>query len=111
MKKSLILTAIIANTVLSAGAITFNSATLDADDINLDHSKYYTWGFSGVTIPEDSYIAGATLTLNNVNNWSADENGVYQWKKINGNWQKVLVAEERLIREVPLFCGIGKLSG
>jgi hypothetical protein len=48
----------------------------DTDDLwDLDHHYWYTWGFKNFTLPEGETIVEAVLTISNVNNWSAAENG------------------------------------
>jgi hypothetical protein len=62
-----------------------NDGQGDTDDMfDLDHYKYYTWGFKNFQIPEGECITSAKLTISNINNWTADENGY--WKYVNGQW-------------------------
>lgn len=85
----LIGTLAVAFAVLSANASTFsfkpNDGEGDTDDmLDLDHYKYFTWGFKNFSVPAGETITNATLTIYNINNWTADENGY--WKKVNGVW-------------------------
>jgi hypothetical protein len=45
-----------------------------ADLWDLDHTKYYTWGFKNITIPAGYVIKSAKLTIENIDNWSSAEN-------------------------------------
>ncbi len=73
MKKLLLLAAIVGSALaIRADTITLVPSPSDLGD--LDHSSYYTWGFSGITIPADQIITEAVLTFHNINNWTADEN-------------------------------------
>lgn len=53
-----------------------NDGQGDPDDLwDLDHLYWYTWGFKNVALPEGEEIVEAVLTIRNVNNWTAAENG------------------------------------
>lgn len=65
---------------LSASAATYtfnpNDGVDDLDDFNdFDHYSYYTWGFKSFSIPTGQYIVSAKITITNINNWDAAENG------------------------------------
>jgi hypothetical protein len=95
------LSAIAAFSALSAYASTFtftpNDGEGDVDDmLDLDHYKYFTWGFKNFAIPAGEHITNVRLSIYNVNNWTADENGEVVYKKdsrgryIYVNGQKVI---------------------
>jgi hypothetical protein len=64
-----------------------NDGEGDTDDMfDLDHYKYYTWGFSGFVVPTGEKITSAKLTISDINNWTADENGTPVYKKVNGRY-------------------------
>ena len=64
-----------------AGTITLksNDGGGDTDDMfDLDHYYYYTWGLKNVSaaIAPGEVITGASLTIQNINNWTASENNL-----------------------------------
>ncbi len=86
---------------LSAVAATYtfkpNDGEGDYDDmLDLDHYKYFTWGFKNFTVPTGEYISKATLTIFNINNWTADENGIPVYKK-NQYGQYVYVNGKKVV--------------
>lgn len=65
-----------------AGTYTFNpnDGSGDPDDLDdLDHYKYYTWGFKNFTIPVGEVVTSATLSITQINNWDAGENNNQNW--------------------------------
>jgi hypothetical protein len=80
--RKLTLAVIIGFAGLSVQATTYtfapNDFDGDADDmLDLDHYKYFTWGFKNFTIPAGEHITSAKLSIFNINNWTADENGYW----------------------------------
>ncbi|MCS7090676.1 MAG: hypothetical protein RMN51_09885 [Verrucomicrobiota bacterium] len=70
--------AIVAASAVQATVYTFvpNDGSGDPDDIwDLDHSNWYTWGIKNFSIPANEVITEAVLTIYNINNWTAAENG------------------------------------
>lgn len=47
-----------------------------ADLYDLDHYKYYTWGFNW-TLPAGREIVSATLSIKNINNWQVEQDALY----------------------------------
>lgn len=55
----------------------------DPDDIwDLDHYKYFTWGIKNFSLPVGQVVTSATLTFNNINNWTASENNGTNWLNV-----------------------------
>lgn len=84
---------------LSAATFTFapNDGEGDLDDmLDLDHYKYFTWGFRNFQVPEGQFISSAKLTIYNINNWTADENGIPVYKK-NPNGTFVYVNGKKVV--------------
>lgn len=70
--------------ILGLAALTARGATYTfqpdvKDMMDLDHYKYYTWGFSDFVIPEGYEITSAVLTLYNINNWDNKQNQLNIW--------------------------------
>jgi len=51
-----------------------NDGSNKADLWDLDHTKYVTWGFKNITIPTGYVVKSASLSIDNIDNWSASEN-------------------------------------
>jgi len=76
-----------------AGTFTFNpnDGVDDPDDFNdLDHYKYYTWGFKGLkstnqnlgttyVLKSGEVVLSATLTITQINNWDNNPNWLNMW--------------------------------
>lgn len=60
--------------VVQAGVYTFQPAPADLWD--LDHYKYYTWGI-GWSIPDGETLTGATLFIDNINDWQVEPDILY----------------------------------
>ncbi len=57
---------------------------------DLDHYKYFTWGFKNFVVPAGQHISSAKLSIFNINNWSADENGYWVGKThVAENWLNI----------------------
>lgn len=59
-----------------AGASTFTFSPTDKDLGDLDHYKYYTWGFT-VKLPSNEVITEATLKIDDITNWDSNANILY----------------------------------
>jgi hypothetical protein len=54
-----------------AGASSYSFSPYDADLGDLEHAHYYTWGINW-TLPTNQVITGATLSFDNINDWTAE---------------------------------------
>ncbi len=105
MKKTLALAALLSGMIAHVGAITTtftpNDGYGDPNDIgDLDHAYYYTWGVKGFSIPQGQVITEAVLTITDINNWSATENG--------NNWLRMYLLDTA---ENPFHYGSEEASG
>ena len=78
---------------IAAHADTFSFKPSDndnnpADIWDLDHYLFFTWGVKNFTLGHDHTVTGASLTIKNINNWTADENGYLnsQGQYVDQNW-------------------------
>lgn len=124
MNRHLILVALMAGVVAAiATEFTFvpNDKNGDPDDVwDLDHNYWYTWGFKNFALPEGETITEAVLTIRNVNNWTAAENG-QNWLRLylldtaenpyNGRWDQGNPPAGRLRRYADADNGTDNISG
>ena len=68
------LSALVFPAVVGAGTYTFTPTPADLSD--LDHNYYYTWRISW-TIPANESIFGASLFIDNINNWQVEPDILY----------------------------------
>ncbi|MCX6952123.1 MAG: hypothetical protein NTV51_08140, partial [Verrucomicrobia bacterium] len=84
LSRLVLITAALFGGVVSGMAATYtfnpNDGNGDPDDLDdLDHYKYYVWGFKNFTVPVGEVVTGATLTITQINNWDAAENNGQNW--------------------------------
>jgi hypothetical protein len=94
----LITATLLAVTAVTSSAVTFlpNDNDGDPDDIlDLDHYKYFTWGFKNFFIPEGEHITSATISFSNINNWTSSENGYWQGNvHVAENWLNIWLLDK-----------------
>lgn len=79
MRRITLVSSIIAATLALpaiAGAGTYTFKPSDADLGDLDHNYYYTWRI-GWTLPAGESIFGASLFIDEINNWRVEPNILY----------------------------------
>jgi hypothetical protein len=63
----------------------------------LDHGKYYTWGFSGISdITGGAEITGAVLSFDNIRNWDDSANTLFLWLLDHSKYSSGMTPEGKL---------------